>query len=71
MWQAASAVYLMQQACGLDKLLVPGVGVGVVHHKGFGVDCKAEAHADHGLDVHYFVLQIPCEALIIPWHQVL
>ena len=45
----------MHQAGGLDELLVPGVGVGVVHHKGPWVHCKAEAHTDHCLDVHNFV----------------
>ena len=69
--RAIRIAYLNKKAGRLDKLLVFGVGVGVMHYKGFWVHCKAEAHADHIVYMQDFVLQVPCEALVVPGHQVL
>ncbi len=62
-------INLLHETGSLDKALILGVLMRVVHHKHLRMHCKAEAHVNHVLDVHHFILKVPCESLIIPRHQ--
>ncbi len=62
-------INLLHEYGSLNKALILGVLMWVVHHKHLRMHCKAEAHVNHVLDVHHLVLKVPGEALIIPGHQ--
>ena len=47
---------LLHETGSLDKALIPGIAMWVMHHKHLRMHCKAEAHVNHVLDVHHLVL---------------